>query len=489
MRNKLVTRTLRLSFVALGASILSFAQIHNPIADPLPAPPQSPVTVGLQEVARGFVVPVWGASPPGDDDHLYVVDAIGKIWVVDVSNEKAPGKRLFLDMSNQIVKLGVFAGYDERGLLGMAFHPDFRRNGLFYTFSSQPVKGAADFTTLPAGVAANCQSVITEWRAMRRDHEHDHHDGDHGHDGNYESENRSKWDGDDDNLTVDLSSARELLRVDKPQFNHNGGSLVFGPDRMLYISLGDGGNANDTGVGHVPGGNAQSLARNNMLGKILRIDPLGRNSANGKYGIPRGNPFAYNGKGPAEVWAFGLRNPFRISFDSKTGALWAADVGQNEIEEVDIIEKGRNYGWPLKEGTFLFDVDSGGTGFVYANSPDYPAGLIDPLAEYDHNDAGVSARIATVGGFVYRGREVPELRGHYIFGDYSSQFLAPDGHLFLLTGADHHPEYLQIEGQPSLGLAVQGFGEDARGEIYLMGNVSGGFIGTTGKVMRITTGY
>ena len=482
MKRRLAAKTLRLSFVALGAGLLSFAQTHTPIADPLPAPQQSAVIVGLQEVASGFVVPVWGAFPPGDDDHLYVVDAIGKIWAVNVSNENAPGKRLFLDMSSQIVKLGVFAGYDERGLLGMAFHPDFRRNGKFYTFSSQPVKGVADFTTLPAGVAANCQSVITEWRVMRRDHDQDH-------DGDHDSEKDSKWDIDDDNLTVDQSSAREILRVDKPQFNHNGGTLVFGPDHMLYFGLGDGGNANDRGVGHVPGGNAQNLAPNNLLGKILRIDPLGHNSANGKYGIPQDNPFAHNGKGPAEVWAFGLRNPFRMSFDAKTGALWAADVGQNEIEEVDIIEKGGNYGWPVKEGTFLFDVDSTGIGFVYANSPDSPIGLIDPLAEYDHNDAGVSARIAIVGGFVYRGSEVPALRGHYVFGDYSSAFLAPDGHMFFLTGADHHAEYLQVQGQSPLHLAVQGFGEDARGEVYLMGNVTGGFIGTTGKVLRITKGY
>jgi glucose/arabinose dehydrogenase len=486
MKNKFVVKPLRLSFAALSAGILSFGQTQTPITDPLPAPPQSAVTVGLKEVASGFVVPVWGAFPPGDDDHLYVVDAVGKIWVVNVSDENAPGSRLFLDMSSQIVPLGVFKGYDERGLLGMAFHPDFRHNGLFYTFSSQPVKGTADFSTLPAGISANCQSVITEWRVMmKRDHDHGH-DGDHDQDRDHDSEHGRDIDIDDDNLTVDMSSARELLRVDKPQFNHNGGTLVFGPDHMLYVSLGDGGAANDVGDGHVaPGGNAQTLTPNNLLGKILRIDPLGHNSANGKYGIPHDNPFARNGKGPAEVWAYGFRNPFRMSFDSKTGMLWAADVGQNQIEEVDIVEKGRNYGWPVKEGTFLFNAKDG---TVYANSPGSPAGLIDPIAQYDHSDAGATARIATVGGFVYRGREVPALRGHYVFGDYSSKFLVPDGHLFFLTGADRHPEYLQIQGQSSLGWAVQGFGEDARGEVYLLGNTTGGFVGTTGKVLKLTKG-
>jgi len=464
MAKKCFALTTRLSLIATCAATLALAQTHTPIVDPLPAPPQSTVTVGLQAVAGGFVTPVWATHPPGDDDHLYVVDAIGKIWVVNISPENPSGMRLFLDMTSQIVKLGLGAsGYDERGLLGLAFHPDFRRNGLFYTFSSQNVKGKADFSTVPAGVAPNCQSVITEWRVANTDR-----DGD-----------------DDDNLTVDLTSAREVIRIDKPEFNHNGGTLVFGPDHMLYFGLGDGGAGNDQGSGHVPGGNAQSLALNNVLGKILRIDPLGRNSANGKYGIPHNNPFAHNGNGPAEVWAYGLRNPFRMSFDSRTGKLWAADVGQNDIEEVDVIEKGGNYGWPIKEGTFLFDVNSAGTGFVYANSPDSPSGLIDPVAEYDHRDAGVSERIAIVGGFVYRGREVPELRGHYVFGDYSSQIGVPNGHLFFLTGTDHHAEYLQIQGQTSVGLAVQGFGEDARGEIYLLGSVTGLFKGVTGQVMRI----
>jgi len=385
-----------------------------------------------------------------------VVDASGKIWAINIDDEHARTKRLFLDISSSLVKLGLFGiGYDERGLLGMAFHPDFRRNGLFYTFSSQPVKGKADFSTMPAGAAPNCQSVITEWRVM-------------------DPEN------DDEDLVVDMSSARELMRIDKPQFNHNGGTLVFGPDNMLYISLGDGGNANDRGVGHVPGGNAQSLAPGNVLGKILRIDPLGRNSANGKYGIPCDNPFVEEGTAPAEVWAYGFRNVFRMSFDSRRGKLWAGDVGQNDIEEVDIVEKGHNYGWPIKEGTFLFDVDSTETGFVYANSPGSPSGLTDPIAEYDHNDAGVSQRIAIVGGFVYRGHELRDLRGQYVFGDYSSAFAQPLGHMFILNRREREVEYLDAPG-----LAVFGFGEDSRGEMYLLGNGSGVFNDTTGKVMRI----
>jgi glucose/arabinose dehydrogenase len=466
----------RLSALTLSAALACFGQGHSELPDPIPGTiPQSAITVGLQEVASGFVVPIWGTSAPGDDDHLYVVDAIGKIYVVDISDDRhhtSAAPRLFLDMTAVMPTLGLFGiGYDERGLLGMAFHPNFRRNGLFYTFTSELVKGKADFSTLPAGVTPNCQSVITEWRVMDADGDRD----------------RDR-DDDEGDLVVDLSSSRELMRVDKPQFNHNGGTLVFGPDRLLYFSLGDGGNANDQGVGHVPGGNAQSLAAGDLLGKILRIDPLGRNSANGKYGIPRDNPFAENGKGPAEIYAYGFRNPFRMSFDLRTGKLWAGDVGQNDIEEIDIVEKGGNYGWPIKEGTFLFDTTAAGLGIVYANSPGSPAGLTDPIADYDHHDGVGTAntRIAIVGGFVYRGREVRDLRGHYIFGDYG-HFGAPvNGQVFILNGSDHHIESLQLQGQSSLGLAMFGFGEDARGEVYVMGSGTGVFKGTTGKVLRIT---
>jgi glucose/arabinose dehydrogenase len=471
----------RLATVMLSAGLACFGQGHSELPDPIPGTiPPSAITVGLQEVASGFVVPVWGTSAPGDDDHLYVVDAIGKIYVVDISDDRrhtpAAAPRLFLDMTAVMPTLGLFGiGYDERGLLGMAFHPNFRHNGLFYTFTSELVKGKADFSTLPAGVAPNCQSVITEWRVMDADRDRDH-DGD-----------RDRED-DEGNLTVDLSSARELMRIDKPQFNHNGGAIVFGPDRMLYIPLGDGGAANDQGVGHVSGGNAQSLTAGDVLGKILRIDPLGRNSANGKYGIPHDNPFVENKKGPAEIYAYGFRNPFRISFDSRTGKLWVGDVGQNDIEEIDIVEKGDNYGWPIKEGTFLFDTTATGLGIVYANSPGSPAGLIDPIAEYDHHDGVGTAntRIAINGGFVYRGRDVRDLRGHYIFGDYGHFATPVNGQVFILNGSDRHIESLQLQGQSSLGLAMFGFGEDARGEVYVMGSETGVFKGTTGRVLRIT---
>ncbi|MGA8514688.1 MAG: PQQ-dependent sugar dehydrogenase, partial [Burkholderiaceae bacterium] len=250
------------------AAVMAQTNSPVPLADPIPALiPASRITVDLKPIASGFVSPVMGTTMPGDDDHIYVADQVGKLYKISVS-ERTPGgsPSVFLDVSDRLVRLGLFPplNFDERGLLGVAFHPDFKRNGLFYTFTSQPAVGAADFSTQPAGVAPNCHTVITEWKVAQP----------------------GKKDS-----PVDYNSARVLMRIDKPQFNHNGGTVAFGPDKLLYISVGDGGAADDEGVGHVAGGNAQSLAEGNVLGKILRIDPLGRNSANGQYGIPTDNPF------------------------------------------------------------------------------------------------------------------------------------------------------------------------------------------------------
>ena len=458
-----------------------------PLVDPIPAGiPSSGIAVNLTPIlSSDLVSPVGGAVAPGDPDHLYIADQPGKIYAIDVAGRHTGAHRLFLDLSARLIPLGVNFGtvklYDERGLLGLAFHPDFERNGLFYTYASEPATGKADFSTMvqnnPAGVAANCQNVLLEWHASVRN-------------------------GD---LTVDSGAPRELLRVDKPQLNHNGGALQFGPDGLLYLTLGDGGAANDQGVGHqIEHGNAQTLAPGNLLGKIIRIDPLGHNSANGHYGIPRDNPF-FDGEHshgiPREIWAYGLRNPWRASFDSQTGALIVADVGQNDVEEIDIIEKGRNYGWPIKEGTFLFEStlpNRAGEGFVYANSPGSPAGLTDPIAEYDHADgetppahSTVDSRVAAVGGFVYHGDEVEALRGAYVFGDYSTEIgiLPPAGHLWVLA-APHQPvKQIDVTGRPKggdLGLAVLGFAQDARGELYLLANTSGTLFGVTGLVLKLT---
>ena len=460
-----VPRSIALAAVAVIAVAVP-AAAGTALSDPIPAPiPVSNTRIALEPVATDLVAPVTGAVAPGDRRHLYVADQGGKIWEIDVRGMSP--KMLFADLSGLLVsdlaKVIPGLAYDERGLLGLAFDPRFQRNGLLYTFTSENPTTPADFTTQPGVTPAGGQAVITAWRVRNRTAEH---------------------------LVVDPSSRRVLMRIDKPQFNHNGGDLAFGPDGMLYISLGDGGAADDQGPGHVAGGNAQSLAEGNVLGKVLRIDPHGHNSANGQYGIPSSNPFVGRA-GADEIWAYGFRNPYRFSFDVRTGELVAADVGQNDIEEVDVVRPGRNYGWPIKEGTFLFDNGGAGAGFVTERSPGSPAGLVDPVLEYDHTAPGgvrcgggappsACQGIAVVGGYVYRGHGVEALRGHYVFGDYSRAFAQPLGRLFVSKGS-------KVTSLPDPGIAVFGFAQDSRGELYVLGNKTGLLSGTTGTVLRITS--
>ncbi|MGH3665600.1 MAG: PQQ-dependent sugar dehydrogenase [Egibacteraceae bacterium] len=438
----------------IGGLVLVLSALQAPaMAQPLEDPIRQRIREGGQQVrlelvASGLTAPNWGVSAPGDDDRLFVVDQDGELWAVDLTNGK---KMVFLDVGDRLVALGASGPgtFDERGFLGLAFHPDYMSNGLLYTYTSEPVSQTADFFTMPEGTAANHQSVIAEWQVP---------------------------DPSDPTSVVDPDSRRELLRIDEPQFNHNAGALNFGPDGMLYIALGDGGAADDQGVGHSPQGNGQDPS--NILGTIVRIDPAGSNSANGSYGVPADNPFVGRAGFVDEIWAFGFRNPFRFSFDSATGELFAADAGQNDIEEVDVVTKGGNYGWRVKEGSFLFDPNGDDPGFVTARSPGEPAGLIDPIAEYDHDEG-----IAVVGGFVYRGSAIRGLRGRYVFGDFARNF-ASDGRLFFLNTANKIREF-RLVGQDSLGFKINGFGQDATGELYAMGNTTGTPFGDTGVVMRI----
>jgi glucose/arabinose dehydrogenase len=292
----------------------------------------------------------------------------------------------------------------------------------------------------------------------------------------------------DPSSVVDPGSTRVLLRIDKPQFNHNGGAVTFGHDGMLYISLGDGGGADDQdagiGLGGVPNlghgctGNGQDLT--NPLGDILRIDVDGTNSANGQYGIPANNPFVL---GPAdavdEIFCWGLRNPFRISFDTMEDVLYIADVGQRDVEEINIGVSGGNYGWRPKEGTHDFTPNGAQQGYASARDLPEPPDLIDPIAEYDHTDG-----IAILGGFVYRGTKVPPLFGRYVFGDFARTFTGANGRLFHLdeNGLMVEPP---LFGQTEVGLAVLGFAQDARGEVYLLANESGVPFGDQGFVLRL----
>ncbi|HEY5480592.1 MAG TPA: PQQ-dependent sugar dehydrogenase, partial [Verrucomicrobiae bacterium] len=306
---------------------------------------------------------------------------------------------------------------------------------------------------------------------------------------------------------VDPASRREVISFGKNAGNHNGGTITFGPDGYAYLALGDGGNANDVGPSHiVPGGNAQNLST--PLGKMLRFDPLNPAltpsspdpiSTNGQYRIPTTNPFQGPGQA-SEIYAYGLRNPYRFCFDRANGDLIEADVGQNNIEEINRIVRGGNYGWAVKEGDFLFNQTngpSGPAGTIGAppgnRSPGVPAGLIDPISgtmgtlEYDHNNG-----ISITGGFVYRGTAMPELYGKYIFGDLAlvASPVRVNGRLFyadLQTGQMNVFTLPQFGSEilPS-GLTVHGFGQDANGELYALAtNTSAN--GTGGVVYKLAS--
>ncbi|MGB9956353.1 PQQ-dependent sugar dehydrogenase [Haloferax prahovense] len=426
-------------------------RLEDPIPEPIEAGPQ---TVRLEMVASGLTAPNWGTAVPGCDglaNRLVLTDQTGILWSVDTETGE---KSVFADLSELLVSLGVGGPgtFDERGLLGVAFHPEYATNGFLYTYTSEPVGGSADFSTMPAGESPNHQSVVREWQVPEPCNP---------------------------DAVVDPTTAREVLRVDEPQFNHNAGCLNFGPDEKLYISLGDGGAADDQGVGHVPGGNGQDPG--NVLGTILRIDPRGTDAANGEYGVPADNPFVDRDGFVDEIYAYGFRNPFRFSFDARTGELYAADVGQNDVEEVDIVVAGGNYGWREKEGPLCFDPNGAEPGFVFeCESGDAPADVIDPVAAYDHDEG-----IAVVGGFVSRGDELPALRGRYIFGDYFHP-ASGGGRLFYLERNDRIREF-RLAGLDALGFAVLGFGQDAGGDLYVLGNQTGVPFGDTGFVMRIAS--
>ncbi|MEO6969341.1 MAG: PQQ-dependent sugar dehydrogenase, partial [Chthoniobacterales bacterium] len=363
-----------------------FAAAPSSSPTPTPVPPIStgPIRINLQFVASGV-------SAPNDltsvgDCRLFVDEQSGTIRIIE--NGALLGTP-FLDVSTRLI-----AGTGERGLLGFAFHPGYNDPASpgyrkFYTYTSEPVTGAADFT-VPKTTAFDHQSVVAEWQVSASNPD-----------------------------LADPATRREVVRIDEPQSNHNGGKLAFRPgEPYLYISLGDGGAGNDVGDGHNPAiGNGQDLTA--VLGKILRIDPLDPAltsggpdpvSANGKYRVPATNPFIGSGTAVQEIYAYGVHNPFRFSFDATTNRLIAGDVGQANIEEVDFIEAGKNYGWNRKEGSFLFDPSNGSI------SPDLspdPA-LTDPVLEYTHADGS-----AIIGGFVYRGSSVPALNGMYVFGDFA----------------------------------------------------------------------
>ncbi|MCH7519002.1 MAG: PQQ-dependent sugar dehydrogenase [Candidatus Dadabacteria bacterium] len=345
-----------------------------------------------------------GIENAGDGtNRLFVVEHRGVILVINNVSATQSGEtvqlkgidatsNVFLDIQDQ-----VFFDENEQGLLGLTFHPDYENNGFFYLnyIADNPLR-----------------SVISRFAVS------------------------------EDNPNIaDADSEVILLEIEQPHPFHNGGQLVFGPnDGFLYISVGDG--------GHDFEDNAQDLS--NLFGAVLRVD-VDNPDGGMNYGIPSDNPFFGNTSGfREEIYAYGLRNPWRISFDSVTGALWTGDVGDQSLEEIDIVEKGKNYGWPIMEGTNCFDPPSGCD----------MSGLELPIWEYGRNEGRT-----LIGGFVYRGAELPELFGKYIYADFVSGrvwALSFDG----LTVTDN-TQLLRFANVDSF--IITSFGIDEQNELYITG--------------------
>jgi glucose/arabinose dehydrogenase len=426
-------------------------------ATPEPSRPPFEPAVGLELVAEGLTAPVSLASPGDGSGRLFVVDQVGVIWVLTADGELLD--QPFLDIRDRMIN--VNAAYDERGLLGLAFSPDYEENGLFAVYYSAPLVGGE-----PSGWDHTSQLSLF---AVSEENEN----------------------------VADPDSELSILRVDEPQANHNGGEIAFGPDGYLYVALGDGGAANDVGLGHVEdwyeenrGGNGQDVDQN-LLGSILRIDP----QEAGGYDVPQDNAFAAEGSsGLPEVWAYGFRNPYRFSFDAGgEHMLFAADVGQNLWEEVDIVTSGGNYGWNVREGAHCFSPAS-------PNQPpetcpeEGPDGerLVEPIIEYENARLPNGLGLAVVGGYVYRGEALPSFEGRYVFGDWSTSFGAGDGTLFAAAPADGNEDtwsFQELEivtnENGDLNAYLLGFGQDEERELYVLTSGRAGPSGNTGQVWRL----
>ncbi|MBD3404669.1 MAG: glucose sorbosone dehydrogenase [Candidatus Lokiarchaeota archaeon] len=349
-----------------------------------------------------FTQPLGLVSPDDGTDRIFIVTKPGEIYVFD-NDPSVTAATLFLDIKDKVNDIG-----GEEGLLGLAFHPDYSSNGYFFV----------DYT------ADSPRRTVIERYTVSEDNVNQ----------------------------ADSTSGQVILEVDQPYANHNGGQIGFGPNGFLYIALGDGGSGGD------PDGNGQD--RTNLLGAILRID-VDTTDEGLEYGIPDTNPFVDNTDGyKEEIYAYGLRNPWRFSWDSETDEMWTADVGQGEVEEIDIIESGNNYGWNVMEGDQCYEPDTG------CDSTD----LTMPIWTYQH-DVGNSI----TGGFVYRGTNNPNLIGKYIYGDFGS------GKIWALDydgeSETSNEELLDTTSQ------ISSFGIDSNnelyvidfaGEIYIFGDSNGG---------------
>ena len=445
------------------AAVLLFALTIGAISGCVETPPpgngDDPAAnsqIALVPVADGLTSPL-GIVDDGTG-RKFIYDQVGTVHVLNADG--TVNETPFLDVTERMIDIGIDIGggfiYDERGLLGFALHPDFASNGRFFVLYS-----AEKGETVPP--AFDSQTRLSEFRVS-----------------------------DDDPDVADPDSELILLEIPQPQSNHNGGQLAFGPEGDLYIAVGDGGGANDVGVGHSPElGNGQDTT--NLLGSILRIDVDGVPNPGLPYAIPATNPFANDPSSRQEIFAYGFRNPFRFSFDQGAdNELYVADVGQNLIEEINVVTNGGNYGWNIREGNDCFDPDNPSSPPAdCANMGTNGIPLSPPILTYQHVDTnGVTIGISVIGGFVYRGSDIPLLNGQYIFGDFSTDFGDPDGSLFAATQDQNGAwtrRQLSVVGNNGgrLNQYLFGFGQDAEGEVYVLASDNAGPTGTGGVVYKI----
>jgi glucose/arabinose dehydrogenase len=360
-------------------------------SNPPPPPPPPTAQFDLTTVATGFTNPLDIEQPNDSSGRLFVVEQGGLIQIIQSNGTRATSP--FLDVRGR----SGFTSGGETGLLGLAFHPMYAQNRRF-------------FVNYTRNIGGQLQTVIADFTA---------------------SQSNANF--------ADPSTENILFTLDQPFSNHNGGGLAFGKEGFLYIGLGDGGSGGD------PQCNGQNI--NVLLGKMLRIDVDSTPAAGLNYTIPPDNPFV-NQTGRDEIWLYGLRNPFRFSFDSATGNLWIGDVGQDSFEEVDLLtpqQGGSDMGWNIREGKHPFSSSCSQTGST----------LTDPIFDYDHMQGDETV----IGGYVYHGTKAPALAGVYVFGDFIS------GRVWTLTGSGQSWTRTLLFNTAANDLA--GFGQDRAGEIYL----------------------
>ena len=413
--------------------------------------------LGLELIADNFVSPVAFAESPDESGRYFIVDQVGVIRIH--TPQKGLLEEPFLNLKDKIVPLKD--EHEERGLLGLAFHPDYSENGKFFVYYSAPLGEDA-----PEGW--DHTSHISEFQVSK----------------------------DNPNM-ADKSSEKIIMKVHEPQDNHNAGTLAFGPDNYLYIALGDGGGANDIDMGHVPdwyeknaGGNGQDVEQN-LLGSILRIDVDGDTP----YSIPEDNPFV-DKDGMDEIYAYGLRNPYRFSFDLEgNNDLIAGDAGQVLWEEINLIKKGGNYGWNVKEGTHCFNPYNNDKTKEECPKEDKMGNpLIDPVLEFkqggtDHGGKG----LVVIGGNVYRGENLTNMNGKYIFGTWTQHHGKPAGAIFVATPNESGMwDFQELEiaqtNSTSIGHYLLSFGQNKEGEMFVLTTDEEGPVGNTGKLFKITSG-